>query len=98
MPSEQISERAARIDRRLAVLEQLYPGTNRVFADRDGEWSLPLLRREIAALSQRNDIVEECAKLWAIEQLARSSGQSFIADEIKAVLAAFKQEQSDDTK
>ncbi|HYD38081.1 MAG TPA: helix-turn-helix transcriptional regulator [Allosphingosinicella sp.] len=45
-------ERVQRIDRRLEALEQLYPGMNRVFADRDGEWSLPLLRREIlAALS-----------------------------------------------
>jgi hypothetical protein len=57
--TEQIGQMAERIDRRLSVLEQLYPGTNRVFADRDGEWSLPLLRREIEAALSRTPSVGE---------------------------------------
>lgn len=49
------AETLERIDRRLHALEQMYPGTNRVFADRDGEWSLPSLRNDIHAALSRVD-------------------------------------------
>lgn len=43
-------ELVERIDRRLLSIEQTYPGTNRRFADRDGEWSMASVRADIRAL------------------------------------------------